>query len=124
MVWNGEVILCFLMAAIFSTDQKKVVNRTVRDYTAIMSIDVYQSPQYSEYFLGVEPFSPSTSSMKRTHATFYVTGFQKHALQAISGAFSIFDLIKCVQFTYVYAVMILSGPAEAYDVRGFLGGVV
>ena len=124
--WFGTalVILLFLDSEnydLLSTDQKEVVNRTVRDYTAIMSIDVYQSPQYSEYFLGVEPFSPEYFETYTCHVLYDKFPLESMLYKsATSGAFSIFDLIKCVQFTYVYAVMILSGPAEAYDVRGFL----
>lgn len=124
--WFGIslVVLLFLDNEnhdLLSAGQKEVVRCVMHDYMAIMSIDVHQSPQYSEHFLGIEPFSLEYFETY-TDCVLYDKLSSEIAFykSATSGAFSTRDLVRCVQFTYVYAVMISRGPAEAYDVKGFL----
>ena len=114
---------------LLSVDQKEIIKRIVYDYTSVMSIDVYQSAQYSNEFLGIEPFSPEYFETYTNYILFaeakketqtYRSALTTYRSATTYGVIGEWDLIGCIQFIYVYSKMMFEDPLEAYSIKGFL----
>lgn len=125
--WLGSLLAILLFLdnenrALLSTEQKEIIDCIMRDYLSVMTVDVYQSERYSDAFSGIEPISPDYYE-KYTSCVLLdrlIPVERSHYRRAASGVLSTNDFVRCIQFTYVYSVMMLEGPLRAYSLKGFL----